>query len=164
MNIEYPDMCRDVTPDVVRHVDTSGTGEGAVIFGQLNEASAEDRIREQVLYFESLGRDFEWKVYDYDQPPDLKERLGSLGFIIGEAETILVLDLEDAPQILWQPVPHNIQRITDPEKTVDVLSVEQQVWYGDFSSGEDRPSVIFASKGCILPSWPCAPRKPKLVR
>jgi len=132
-DVEYPDMRREVTPNVVRHIDTSDTREGVIIYSQLNEANAEDTIREQVIYFESIGQDFEWKVYDYDRPPDLKERLGSYGFIVEEAEAIMVLDLEDAPEILWQPVFHNVQRIISPEKISDVLTVEGQVWDEDFS-------------------------------
>ena len=84
-------------------------------------------------YFESIGQDFEWKLYDYDQPSDLKDRLETHGFIIEEAEAIMVLDLEDAPEIFWQPVLHTVQQITDPKNLVDVQSVEQQVWDEDYS-------------------------------
>lgn len=66
-DVEYPNTRREVAPNVVRHINTSGTGEGAIIYSQLNEATAEDAIREQVSYFESIGQDFEWKLYDYDQ-------------------------------------------------------------------------------------------------
>ena len=106
-DVEYPGMRREVTPKVVRHIDTSDNGEGLITYSQLNEANAEDTIREQVNYFESIGQDFEWKVYDYDEPSELKERLGSYGFIVEEAEALVVLDLEDAPAILWQPVLHH---------------------------------------------------------
>jgi hypothetical protein len=133
-DVEYPDMRREVVPHVVRHINTSGTGEGAIIYSQLNEANADDTIRDQVKYFESIGQDFEWKLYDYDQPSDLKERLGAYGFMVEEAETIMVLDLEDAPKVLWEPVLQPVQRITDPEKLSDVLTVQQQVWDEDFSS------------------------------
>jgi hypothetical protein len=132
-DIEYHDMRREVTPNVVRHIDTSGSREGMISYSRLNESNAEDTIREQVGYFESLAQNFEWKLYDYDPPSDLKERLESCGFIIEEAEAILVLDLEDAPETFWQPVLHNVQRITDPEKLSDVLTVQQQVWEEDFS-------------------------------
>ncbi len=132
-DVEYLDTRREVRPNVVRHINTSGTGEGAIIYSQLNEATVEDAIREQVLYFESIGQNFEWKVYDYDRPSDLKERLGSYGFIVEEVEAIMVLDLADAPQILWQPVRHNVQRIIYPEKISDAITVKQQVWDKDHS-------------------------------
>ena len=132
-DVEYPDARREVTPTVVRHIDNSGSGEGAVIYSQLSEANADEVIQEQVRFFESLGQDFEWKVYDYDQPPDLKEKLASQGFQVKEAEAIMVLDLVHAPEILWQPARQPVQRITEPSKLSDVLTVQQQVWDEDFS-------------------------------
>ena len=132
-NIEYPDTRREVTPHLVRHVNTSGTGEGYVLFSQLTEANADEIIGEQIQYFEGIAQDFEWKVYDYDRPPDLKERLRTYGFVVEEEEAIMVLDLEDAPDIFWQPVRPTIHQIIDPSKLSDVSSVEQQVWNEDFS-------------------------------
>jgi hypothetical protein len=126
-------MRREVTPNVVRHIDASDTGEEKITYSQLNEANAEDTIREQVICFESIGQDFEWKVYDCDGPSDLKERLGSFGSIVEEAEALVVLDLEDAPEILWQPVLPIVQRFLDPEKLADVQTVEQQLWDKDAS-------------------------------
>jgi len=102
-------MRREVTPDVVRHIDLSTTEEGLITFTELNEANAEEVIRKQVAYFERIGQDFEWKLYDYDQPLNLKERLEAFGFTIEEAEAIMVLDLENTPEILWQPVRHYIK-------------------------------------------------------
>jgi hypothetical protein len=133
INAEYPTMRREVTPNVVRHIDTSDPGEGTIIYSQINEANAENTIHEQMIFFDGIGQDLEWKVYDYDKPSDLKERLGSNGFIVEEAEALMVLDLEDAPEILWQPVLHNVQRIIRPEKVSDVLTVEQLVWDEDSS-------------------------------
>jgi ribosomal protein S18 acetylase RimI-like enzyme len=131
--VEYPDLRREITPHVVRHIDTSDFGEGIISYSQLNEANADDAIREQIRYFEGIRQDFEWKLYDYDHPPDLKERLMSHGFSIEDAEAVMVLDLEAAPEILWRPIRHNVQKITDPEKLVDVQTIEQQVWNEDAS-------------------------------
>lgn len=132
-DVEYPGTRREVTPKVVRHVDVSDVGEGSVIYSQLTEADADDVIREQMAYFESIGQGFEWKLYDYDQPADLKERLIVHGFIVEEEEAIMVLDLEEAPSTLWRPVAHDIKRIREPEKLSDVRAVEQEVWNEDFS-------------------------------
>jgi GNAT superfamily N-acetyltransferase len=134
IDIEFPETRREVTAHVVRHVDISGTGEGMITYSRLNEENADDAIREQVRYFEGLGQDFEWKLYDYDQPPDLKERLVAHGFTIEEEEAIMLLDLELAPEVLWEPLRHDVRRITDPEKLADVVAIEGQVWNEDFSS------------------------------
>jgi predicted GNAT family acetyltransferase len=132
--VEFPDMRREVTPELVRHVDSSAGGEGLLTYSQLTETNADDAIRAQVRYFESLGQDFEWKLYDYDQPSDLKERLESGGFIIGAAEAVMLLDLQAAPGILWQPPRQQVQPITDAGQIADVLAIHQQVWEEDFSS------------------------------
>ncbi len=131
--IEYPDMRREVTPDVVRYIDTSDIGEGMVTYSRLTEASVDRVVQEQVQFFGSIGQDFEWKVYDYDKPHDLKDRLEAYGFIIEEVEAIEILDLASAPEILWQPVRHTIRRINDPEKLLDVQKIQQQVWEEDAS-------------------------------
>ena len=60
--------------------------------------------------------------------------MGSHGFTVGEAEAIMVLDLVEAPDILWQPVQHPKQRIVDPGKIPDVLSVDAQVWDEDLTN------------------------------
>ena len=126
-------MRREITPDVVRHIDISDGREGFISYSRLSKANTEDTIGEQVSYFENIGQDFEWKLYDYDEPPDLKDRLSAYGFTVEEAEAILVLDLETAPEILWQPALPHVQRITDPQKISDVLAVQRQVWEEDFS-------------------------------
>jgi hypothetical protein len=131
--VEYPRMRREVTPQVVRHVDTSGAREGALIYSRLDESSAEAVIAEQVAYFEAIGQDFEWKLFEHDRPADLKDRLARFGFIVEEAEAIMALDLEQAPEVLWQPVEHPVEQIRDPEMVGVVIDIEQQVWDEDFS-------------------------------
>lgn len=133
IDITFPGMRREITPEVVRHVDTSEINDGMVIYSQLTEANADRVIREQMQYFERIGQDFEWKVYDYDQPSGLVDRLSGFGFEIEDAEAVEVLDLAAAPDIFWQPLRHDIRRITNPEQLVDVQAIEQQVWDEDAS-------------------------------
>jgi hypothetical protein len=131
--IEYTDMQREVAPPVVRYIDASEMRRGLISYSQLEETNADEVIHAQIEYFESLGQNFEWKLYDYDRPADLKDRLQAHGFAIEEEEAILVLDMEQAPAFFWQPVTHQIQRITDPAQLTDVQTVQQQVWNEDFT-------------------------------
>ncbi len=127
-NIAYPDSRREVTPNVVRHLNVSNTWEGTIIYSRLDENNADAEIRMQIAYFRRMGQNFEWKIYSHDTPHDLKDRLLAHGFEIGEREAVLVLDLANAPAKLWQPVAHTVQRITTPEKIADVLAVQTRVW------------------------------------
>jgi hypothetical protein len=121
----------------------------------LDKRNADKGILEQIEYFKSIGQDFEWKVYDYDKPSDLMERLSSFGLIIKDADAALVLDLNDQPERLIQAEDHNIRRIINPEDLADVQAVEQQVWNedaewvnhllgGTLSDYPDRMSVYVA--------------------
>ena len=132
-NVAYPDLRREDVPNLVRHINKSGAAEGAITYSQLDQSNVENAISEQVRYFKSIGQDFEWKVYDYDNPPDLKERLRSHGFITEEPEALVVLDLQNAPEILWQPLTQDVQKILDPQKLNDVQIIEEKVWSEDSS-------------------------------
>jgi GNAT superfamily N-acetyltransferase len=138
--IEYPGMRREATNDVIHHVDLLGS-DGLVIFSSLDTNNAVNVIREQVTFFEELGQDFEWKHYEHDSPPDLKERLESCGFEIGEAESIVVLDAEHVPSELRQPVTHDIRRITDPKQIEEVMVVQDEIWQTDKDSLARRQLV-----------------------
>jgi GNAT superfamily N-acetyltransferase len=131
IEVEYPDSRRERLPNLVRHVNISG-GEGAIIYSELDEHNVEQTIQEQLAYFNATGQDFEWKLYDYDQPPDLKERLVAHGFEIEEPEAIMVLDLRQAPAALFDgPIKHDLRRITTLEALQDVRQIEEQVWDTD---------------------------------
>jgi GNAT superfamily N-acetyltransferase len=134
--VAYPDARREVTPDVVRHVSTADEGEGVILYSRLDEGNVQRVIREQVTYFEGLDQGFEWKLYDYDTPPDLKERLAAHGFEVEESEAIMVLDLDRAPEIPLQPRRHTVRRISRAEELEDVLRVERLVWGQDYADLE----------------------------
>lgn len=130
--IEYPGFRRERTPRIVRDIPLV-TGTGAIVYSRHTSAKLDEAIREQIAYFQALGHDFEWKVYDHDQPEGLKDRLAAYGFEIGAPEAFLVLDIETAPKMLLQPISHDVHRITKPEDIPEYMAVTEQVWPGDHS-------------------------------
>jgi len=134
--VVYPDVRREATPDVVRHVSTMEAGEGVILYSRLDEGNVQRVIREQVAYFEGLEQGFEWKLYDYDTPSDLMGRLVAYGFEVEEAEAIMVLDLARAPEVLLQPLRHTVRQIARVEELEDVLRVKRQVWGQDYADLE----------------------------
>ena len=123
----WPGMTREATPHVIRQIDIPGR-ESFIIYSSLTAETADQAITAEIEFFKQRDQTFEWKVYDYDQPPDLKERLAARGFEIGEQEAIMLLDVRSAPEALLQPVTHDVRRITTPEGMRDVVAVQDEVW------------------------------------
>lgn len=144
-------MRREVTPDraaafvervggVVRHVDTHG-GWNGVLWSDLPDGAAVDAaIAEQVRYFSTLPGDpieeFEWKLYDYDLPEDLGERLLAAGFEAQEPETVLVARTADflaafagAPDLAEAGV--TLQEVTDQHGVDMLVGVTEKVFGSD---------------------------------
>ncbi len=77
---------------VVRWSAANGEGWSGVTWSDLEAGTADEVIAEQVGYFADRGEQFEWKLYSYDRPPDLGERLASAGFAAEDAEALMVAD------------------------------------------------------------------------
>jgi hypothetical protein len=131
----HPGTQRDVFPNLIRETPLYDGGSGAVIYSHLDAEGADDVIEAQIAFFEQIGCDFEWKHYDYDTPPDLKERLNVHGFQFEETEAIMVLPLDRAPTELLAPVVHDVRRISDPAQLEDIRRIKEEVW------GEEREFV-----------------------
>src|SRR5688572_27243668 len=71
---------------VVRCVGADADGWSGIDWSDLDEASADAVIAEQVRYFAGLGRSFEWKYYTHDRPADLPDRLRRAGLEPGQEE------------------------------------------------------------------------------
>jgi len=129
-NAQFYSSLREETPHVVRFRPRLGMKGGCwVLYSCLTAENADQVIEEQIVDFERLGLEFEWKLYDHDQPPVLRERLAAHGFAIEDAEALMVLELEQISETLLRPVSHDIRRITDPEQVYTaVIAVQEEVW------------------------------------
>ena len=130
VELDYPNIKREVDGTVIRHINLAGE-DGFVIYSRLDEDSAEAAISAQIARFQAIPQDFEWKVYDYDTPKDLIDRLRLRGFEVGDPEALLVLDLTPGPEALDRPVPPSVVRITDPSEVDAVVRLENAVWETD---------------------------------
>jgi hypothetical protein len=130
-NIRYGHTRREVVNGVIRHV-TEPPRLNFVLYSDLTEGNADAAIAEQVAHFRALGQPFEWKVYDHDRPADLRERLLRHGFVADEPDTIMVLDLQEAPEPLLQPVEADVRRLTSPEQLDDLVSILEGVYENSF--------------------------------
>lgn len=137
IDVRYPGTQRIVTRYVIRHVALTGY-ESMVLYSEVDEATAEAAVQEELAFFSGIGHSFEWKVYDHDRPVDLVPRLERHGFQVGSPEAIMALDMLDAPAELLAPVRFDIRRIDDPGDLGQVIAVEEYVWNEDFAGLAER--------------------------
>jgi hypothetical protein len=65
-----------------------------ICHSSLTAENADAVIDEQVRHYRALGvASVEWKLFSHDTPGDLRDRLVALGFVVGQCETVMVLDL-----------------------------------------------------------------------
>lgn len=131
--LEQPGLRKDALPDLVRFV-RQGPGMSFVTHTRpgLDAARLDQLIAEQVAYFAALGQPFTWKVYTHDCADTLRERLLAHSFAGDEAEPVLALDLQTAPDSLLEPPAADVRRVTDPSQIDAIVGIEAQVWGGDF--------------------------------
>jgi GNAT superfamily N-acetyltransferase len=130
------DWQREDAPPVVRHIYSDGSA--MITYADLQAENADQAIQAQVAYFERLGAELTWLVYDHDRPPDLKERLLAHGFDADEPETTLVLDLRDPPSGLLDPVQADVRRVDDPEGLDAVVRINERAFDREFHGWREQ--------------------------
>ncbi len=130
-----PNFEREANAHVTR-ITAPPPAPSMLLYSQLTAENADAVIRQQIADFTARGHGFEWKLYDHDQPADLRERLAAHGFEIGAEEAIMALDLRELPAALQQSaqVEVDIRQVTDPAQLGPVASVQEQVWQHDVGS------------------------------
>jgi len=123
-----PGFTVEVLPDLCRGTALNVGEEGWISYAQLDPDTTGARIDEQVRYFARIGQAFEWKVYDFDTPASLKERLEARGFDCGEPEAFLILALDTWSDDRRGPTDVRIVKIRDEDGIRDFVSVQEAVW------------------------------------
>jgi GNAT superfamily N-acetyltransferase len=138
LRIAYPEARKEITNDVVRII-RKAPGMNFVAFTFANESKLHDVIHQELEYFRPLEQPFTWKVYDHDLLPSLKTELVSHGFSgDDDPADVMVLDLNKAPALLFQPMRADIRRIDTLEGLKDVIYVLDKVWGGHNTWVYDR--------------------------
>ncbi len=121
---------------LVRLVTEKNRGS-LISYFELSERNANAAIQNEIKYFQSLNRSFEWKVYDFDSPADITEKLVAQGFEKEESESFMVLDLSNIPSNTNIYIDTNLNRQVMEVKSMqgikDAINVQQQVWGRDLS-------------------------------
>ena len=90
----------EVDEFVVRRLDKPGQEGSGIIWSDLDADNADAVIAEQVVVFDRRGQRFEWKLYDYDRPADLADRLTAAGLVAEESESFMVAEVDEVIEAL----------------------------------------------------------------
>jgi GNAT superfamily N-acetyltransferase len=132
IGLEEADAERMVTAHTVRYINRE-MPHSFILYQDLHGTDVDSVIDGEIAYFQSIGHNFEWKTFDFDDPPNMVERLRAKGFRVEAAEALMVLDLERTPDVLRQPITHDIRHITDPARVPEIASIQDRV-FGDGDS------------------------------
>ncbi|MER6378613.1 GNAT family N-acetyltransferase [Streptomyces sp. NPDC001250] len=135
------DMRENATPDgpgarieragaVVRQI-ADAQGWNGVLWSDLDPASADRAIHDQIARFTGLGRAFEWKAYGHDQPADLGARLTAAGFRAEPEETLLVAETDRLALDAEPPAGIRVVKATDPAGVDLVVAVHEKAFGTD---------------------------------
>ena len=105
--------------------------DNCLIYAKPDPAGVEPTIAAASACFE--GRGFEWKLYGYDDPTGaLAAGLVARGFIAGEPETLMALDIAEAG--LERASDADVRLLDRPAQLADIVAVQDEVWGGDHRS------------------------------
>ena len=118
---------------VVRWKTVGGEGWSGIVWSDLDADTADGVIAEQVRFFAERGEPFEWKLYSYDRPPDLDQRLLAAGFVPEDPESLMLADagmIAEGPGVTL-PDGVRLTPVTD-EAGIDLMAeVHDQVFGPD---------------------------------
>jgi GNAT superfamily N-acetyltransferase len=128
---------------VVRRLAPAGQDGSGILWTNLDSANADSVIAEQVAVFGGRGERFEWKLYDYDQPADLADRLVAAGFVAEQAESFVVAEVSEVTHALGSAeLPDGVTavRVTDLAG-VELMGKVQTLVFDDDKS-DLRESIL----------------------
>jgi len=144
-----PDALMEVTDSVVRKVSLT-TEHGFISYSKMDESNADTVIEEQIAYYKNLKQPFEWKVFDYDQPVDLKERLRKKGFTLEKSEALMISDLTESNQLLHTLILPEIRKISTEQEIWEIIKLEDEVWNDNHQDLGERLIRDFNDKSSNL--------------
>jgi GNAT superfamily N-acetyltransferase len=126
---DEPGVVVEADAGVLRWV-APGTQSSCVTWSELTRDSADAVIAAQVRYFAARGTPVEWKLYDYDQPADLAQRLLAAGFVADDEELMLVAETAAIACDVKLPDGVRLDLVTDDAGVQAMMAVHDLAFVG----------------------------------
>jgi GNAT superfamily N-acetyltransferase len=133
----FPGITVESLPHFLRHTPEGGDGDAMVTFASLTPGCEDAMIDEQIAHFALLGRRFEWKLYAFDRPSDLRSRLERRGFASDPVEVFMVFPLDRNMPFVDRLAGVEVRRIQDDRGVRDLVAIQEGLydrsfaWWGD---------------------------------
>jgi GNAT superfamily N-acetyltransferase len=124
----------EVDGPVIRRLGPPGQEGSGINWTDLDAGNADAVIAKQIAIFSARKEQFEWKLYDYDQPPDLADRLAAAGFVPEDPESFMVAEVTEVIEALSAAnLPDGVTAVpvTDAAGLALMAQVEQQAFNRD---------------------------------
>jgi GNAT superfamily N-acetyltransferase len=127
----------ETTDVLVRRLAQPGHDGSGIIWSDLDAGNADAVIAQEIALFGGRDQEFEWKLYDYDKPADLGERLAGAGLAAEEPESFMVAEVAAVTQALRPaglPDGVRVERVTDAAGVARMSAVQEAVFAEDRSA------------------------------
>jgi GNAT superfamily N-acetyltransferase len=121
---------------VVRWTAAGGPGWSGIAWSDLDSSTADEAIADQVRFFRGRGERFEWKLYSYDRPADLGQRLLAAGFVREDEESLMIAEVAELAGLASGPQLRDGVRlvpVTDEAGIGRLVEVHERVFGTDHS-------------------------------
>ncbi len=124
----------EASPGVLRWL-APGTQTSCITWSELTGDSADAVITAQVRYFAVRGTPVEWKLYDYDRPADLAQRLQAAGFVADDQELMLVAETSAIESKVRLPDGVRLELVGD-DAGIEAMMAVHHLAFADHPSAE----------------------------
>lgn len=122
-----PNFRLDALADLTRHFPGGTDDEAMLSFASFAPDAADIRIGEELEHLRARGWAAEWKVHEFDEPADLRQRLVARGLANHHVEALMVLDVAKAPIVV--PLVEGVVIEEAAGATLDEIALLQEaVW------------------------------------
>lgn len=118
---------------ITRYTPSRPGADGFVGYPEIPSGLENEVIDEQLAYFAAHKLNFEWKVYAFDEPVDLRDRLTRRGFMAEDTEMFAVLPLADESLHLRDRRGIEVRPVVDTFGVSAMVAVQKLIWKKDFS-------------------------------
>lgn len=109
-------------------------GWSGVVWSDLQEHDVDRAIADSVARFSRFRRPWEWKLYSYDSPADLPDRLLAAGLVPEPVESLLMAYVDGVDQEVWPPAGVALREVNEAAGIDALVAVHDEVFGGDHSA------------------------------